>query len=294
MLITLILTIALALIIILFISQKVQINKIIEQLKNDEHIRVTLNNSSIEELANAINKKISKCKEEQVNINKREEKLKESIANLSHDLRTPLTSIQGYLTLLEECNDKDKERYLEVIRLKATSLEKLIKDFYEISILDDNKFIIETYSIDITSIIGEVLMSNYSLFSEKDIEPRMNIPKEEMMIIGEVVACERIIQNLITNAIKYSTGEIELNLIRTKGEIIFTISNSVKDTDQIEITNLFDRFYVADKSRSSGNTGLGLFIVKILLEKIGGRVLDISLENNRINISIAFKNIDNT
>lgn len=294
MLITLILTIALALIIILFISQRAQINKITEQLKNDEHIRITLNNSSIEELANAINKKISKCKEEQVNINKREEKLKESIANLSHDLRTPLTSIQGYLTLLEECNDKDKERYLEVIRLKATSLEKLIKDFYEISILDDNKFIIETYSIDITSIIGEVLMSNYSLFSEKDIEPRINIPKEEMMIIGEVVACERIIQNLIINAIKYSTGEIELKLIRTKEETIFAISNSVKDTDQIEITNLFDRFYVADKSRSSGNTGLGLFIVKILLEKIGGRVLDISLENNRISIDIAFKNIDNT
>lgn len=282
--------IVLMLIITLCISQRNQINKITEQLDNDEHIRVSLNNYSIENLANSINNKLSNYKKEQINMYNREEKLKESIANISHDLRTPLTSIQGYLTLLEECSDKDKERYLNIIRLKANSLEKLIKDFYEISILDDNKFTIETYQLDINSIITEILISNYSAFEESGITPTLNIPNEALMVIGEHLACERIIQNLITNAIKYSAGEINITVTVSKGETIFTVSNSVKDINEVEVANLFDRFYVGEKSRCNGGTGLGLFIVKILLEKIGGRITDVYLENNKINIAIAFRN----
>lgn len=276
---------------ILYISQTLQLKRITKQLKDSNNIRVSLNNSTIENLALAINTRIKDYRKKEININKREEKLKESISNISHDLRTPLTSIQGYLTLLKDSNKDDEERYLKIIELKSNSLQQLINDFYQLSMLEDNNLVIETYPVDIVSVITENIISNYTLFTEKNITPIVNLPNDAIFVIGEEMACERIIQNLIANSIKYSSGEILINLKKSEDECVFTIGNTVNDIDKIEVDNMFDRFYIADKSRRNGGTGLGLYIVKTLLGKIEGRVIGSNIENNAINISIAFKGI---
>ena len=276
---------------ILYSSQTLQIKRITKQLKDSNNIRVSLNNSTIENLALAINTRIKDYRKKEININKREEKLKESISNISHDLRTPLTSIQGYLTLLKDSNKDDEERYLKIIELKSNSLKQLINDFYQLSMLEDNNFVIETYPVDIVSVITENIISNYTLFTEKNIIPIVNLPNDAIFVIGEEMACERIIQNLIANSIKYSSGEILIDLKKLENECVFTIRNTVNDIDKIEVDNMFDRFYIADKSRRSGGTGLGLYIVKTLLGKIEGRIIGSNIDNNAINISIAFKGI---
>lgn len=276
---------------ILYISQTLQIKRITKQLKDSNNIRVSLNNSTIENLALAINTRIKEYRKKEININKREEKLKESISNISHDLRTPLTSIQGYLTLLKDSNKDDEERYLKIIELKSNSLQQLINDFYQLSMLEDNNFVIETYPVDIVSVITENIISNYTLFTEKNIIPIVNLPNDAIFVIGEEMACERIIQNLIANSIKYSSGEILIDLKKLENECVFTIRNTVNHIDKIEVDNMFDRFYIADKSRRSGGTGLGLYIVKTLLGKIEGRIIGSNIDNNAINISIAFKGI---
>lgn len=276
---------------ILYISQTLQIKRITKQLKDSNNIRVSLNNSTIENLALAINTRIKEYRKKEININKREEKLKESISNISHDLRTPLTSIQGYLTLLKDSNKDDEERYLKIIELKSNSLQQLINNFYQLSMLEDNNFVIETYPVDIVSVITENIISNYTLFTEKNITPIVHLPNDAIFVIGEEMACERIIQNLIANSIKYSSGEILIDLKKLENECVFTIRNTVNDIDKIEVDNMFDRFYIADKSRRNGGTGLGLYIVKTLLGKIEGRIIGSNIDNNAINISIAFKGI---
>ena len=113
--------------------------------------------------------------------------------------------------------------------------------------------------------------------------------KRQVRIYGEEIACNRIIQNLLANSIKYSTGYISIELDEFEVEAIFIIKNSVTDIKESELHNLLERFYTVDKSRNRSWSGLGIYIVKLLLEKIGGEVRDINLENDILSISIMFK-----
>lgn len=285
---TLVLLLIVLLIAIPFAFQTIQIRRLTLQLKKKQKIRLTLSSRIVENLAESINSTIKDQVDSQIDIKRREEKLKQSIAHISHDLRTPLTSIQGYLTLLKDCNAEEKERYLQIIEAKANSLNVLVHDFYYLSILDDPHFRIKTEPVDIVSIITETIISNYTLFNEKNIIPKVDLPTEQMLIVGEKSACQRIILNLVSNAIRYSTGTVNIHLSTSTNGSIFTIRNSVKEINEHELSSFFDRFYTSDRSRSKGGTGLGLYIVKTLLEKIGGNTHDVSLVNNEIYISIEF------
>ena len=289
MIYVLLLTLILLFIAIAYILQRIQIRRITNQLKNGEKIRITLNHRDIEALAETINKSIQNQKQTQQDILIREEALKESIANLSHDLRTPLTAIQGYMTLLKECNPEEKERYLNIMELKSASLQDLINDFFTLSLLEDHKQSVEIESIDLISVITEMLMTHYPLFAERDLTPQVSLPNERIQIMGVQSYCERIIQNLIINAIKHSTENISLKVTKDETDCYFTISNSVTGMEGQDLSKLFDRFYMRDKSRSNGGSGLGLYIVKVLVEKIGGEVVEISLEGNQLSIMIRFQ-----
>lgn len=286
---TIVLIIMLLLIAILFAFQTIQIMNITRQLKKKDKIRITLSSRIIENLADNINSTIKDQVDSQLDIKKREEKLKQSIAHISHDLRTPLTSIQGYLTLLKDCNEEEKERYLNIIETKANSLNVLINDFYYLSILDDPNFHIKTEPVDLVSIVTETVISNYTFFSDNNIIPEIDLPNEQILVLGEHSACQRIIQNLLSNAIRYTTKTVSIQVRQSTNGSIFTIRNSINEINENELPYFFDRFYTADKSRNKGGTGLGLYIVKALLEKIGGTIQNVSLVNKEINISIEFK-----
>ncbi|MGL4335270.1 MAG: sensor histidine kinase [Turicibacter sp.] len=287
--ISIILLILLILVAIPFIFQTIEINRITEQLKNNNKIRVTLMNSHIENLAHTINTTVKNQNELQLDIKKREDHLKQSIADISHDLRTPLTAIQGYLTLLKDCTDEEKEQYLSILEAKSNSLNELVKNFYELSVIDDTEYVIKTEAVDISSILTETIMSNYPLFKEKGITPQIDIPHTELLISGENSACQRIMGNLIANAIKYSNGLVHIQLKQTETACRFMISNSVTGMKQGDLSYLFDRFYMVDKSRTHGGTGLGLYIVKTLLEKIDGTLVDVFLIDDLFTITLDFK-----
>ena len=204
-------------------------------------------------------------------------------------LRTPLASIRGYITLLENCTEQEKKEYLNIIERKSEELNLLINNFYEVSLYDNSSLEIQTTSIDIEQIITEIVISNYALIKNNEIEIENRLPEKQIKIHGEEITCKRIIQNLISNSIKYSTGYISIELDEFDNEVIFIIRNSVLDLKKSELEHLFERFYTVDKSRNSSGSGLGLYIVKLLLEKIGGEVKDISLEGDILSISIRFR-----
>ena len=272
-----------------FISLKKQLRKIEKQIYSKERVNITLNDKDVERLAETINTTMQVQKQLRIDIMNREERLKQNISDIAHDLRTPLASIRGYITLLKNCTEQEKKEYLNIIERKSEELNLLINNFYEVSLYDNSSLEIQTTSIDIVQIIMEIVISNYSLIKNNEIEINNRLPEKQIKIYGEEIICKRIIQNLISNSVKYSTGYISIELDEFDNEVIFIIRNSVLDLKKSELEHLFERFYTVDKSRNSSGSGLGLYIVKLLLEKIGGEVKVVSLEGDILSISIMFK-----
>ncbi|CEO05574.1 histidine kinase [[Clostridium] sordellii] len=272
-----------------FVSLKKQLRKIEKQVYNKERVNITLNDKDIENLAATINNNMQEQKQVEIDIINREERLKQNISDIAHDLRTPLASIRGYITLLDNCTEQEKKEYINIIERKSEELNLLINNFYEISLFDNSSLKIQTTSIDIVQVIMEIVISNYALIKNNEIEIDNRLPEKQIKIYGEELTCKRIIQNLISNSIKYSNGYISIQLDEFDNEVIFTIKNSVLELKESDLEHLFERFYTVDKSRNRSGSGLGLYIVKLLLKKIGGEVRDISLEDDILSISIMFK-----
>ena len=272
-----------------FISLKKQLRKIEKQVYFKERINISLNDKDIEKLAETINNNMRENKQIEIDIMKREERLKQNISDIAHDLRTPLSSIMGYITLLDNCTEKEKKEYINIIQRKSEELNLLINNFYEVSLLDNSSLKIDITSIDIVQVIMDIVISNYALIKNNKIEINNRVPEKQIKIYGEEITCKRIIQNLVSNSIKSSTGYISIELDELENEVVFTIKNNVSNLKESDIEHLFERFYTVDKSRNRSGSGLGLYIVKLLLNKIGGEVKSIALEDSILSISIMFK-----
>ena len=257
------------------------IRNINKQIKQQRKIRVSLSNRDIEELAYAINQKDNLHKKLQVQIKQEEEQLKQSISNISHDLRTPLTSIQGYLTLLHK---QEQGQCIKIIKAKTDYLTDLVQEFYDLSVIENEQVDVECERVDINRIVTDCLIEKYYEFGE--IQPIIQTEKSPVWIYGNNLVCKRIIENLITNAIRYADNYIEVS-INQKG--VFTIKNSTKSLDDIDVNLLFNKFYTVDKSRTKGGSGLGLYIVKELLKKIDGKIGNIEYNKPILSITLFFR-----
>ena len=266
-------------------SWKRQICEITKQISENKKLRISLSNKQIEKLAGIINEKKHLEQKTNIQIIQEKEQLKHSIANISHDLRTPLTSIQGYLTLLKDCEDKEEqEHYFSVIQAKTDYLTELLQIFYDLSLIESDDYILGIEKIDVNRIVTDCLIDKYNEL--KELTPTIKIENAPVWIIGNAVACKRIIDNLVTNAIRYSDDYIEIVM---DADGIFTVKNTTSELKNIDVNILFQKFYTVDTSRSNGNTGLGLYIVKELLNKIEGGIKEISYKNNILTVSVYFK-----
>lgn len=272
-------------------SWKQQVIEITRQLTENKKLRISLSNPYLEKLAGAVNEKNDLEQREKIQIIQEKEQLKQSIANISHDLRTPLTSIQGYLTLLKNCKNKEEQaNYFSIIQAKADYLTELLQIFYDLSLIDSDAYILEIEKLDINRIVTDCLIEKYNeLKGFASVIKTQNAP---VWITGNATACKRIIENLILNAIRHSNAmmknenkiEIEIG-----ADAVFTIRNETSELKNIDVNMLLQKFYTVDTSRSNGNTGLGLYIVKELLNRIEGGIKELRYENNRLTVSVYFK-----
>lgn len=270
-------------VIILFLdnmSIKKQIKNIIYFLDNIENdktrvkLQVNLKYKYIEELAQKINNLIKRQSIIIANTKEQENKLKAFIVSISHDLRTPLISIKGYIQLLEKENSETKKRnYISIVKKKIQILNDLINDFFTMSLYDSNEYKLNLEKINITKLLTEVLMDNYNNFKRKSINPLIQMKEEDIYIIGDKIACERIINNLISNAIKYTTNSIIVVLTLNDNYCFINISNECSGISDKDLEKMSDRFFRVDKSRSSEGSGIGLYIVKVLIERLGWEFL---------------------
>lgn len=203
-----------------------------------------------------------------------ERELKQAIANISHDLRTPLTSILGYIQLIEkpEVTDEERKEYLAIAKDRAKRLQILLNDFFELSVIESVDHSLKLGKLGLNSIVEEIVINLYDKFNEQQIVPSIKIPQEQMNIIGDESAIKRVIENLVINAIRYSDGNVSITLERNNTKINLTISNDVKDITEKDVELFFNRFYTADQTRSGKGTGLGLSIAKALMDKMNGKL----------------------
>ncbi len=266
-------------------SWKRQICEITRQIGEDRKLRISLSNKYIENLADTINEKNDLEQKTKIQMIQEKEQLQQSIANISHDIRTPLTSIQGYLVLLKSCERKEEqEHYLSIIQAKADYLTELLQIFYDLSLIDREAYILKVEKLDINRIVTDCLIDKYNELKERT--PIIKTENAPVWITGNTVVCKRIIENLITNTIRYANDYIEI-VIDANG--IFTVKNTTSELKNIDVDMLFQKFYTVDTSRSNGNAGLGLYIVRELLDKIEGGIKGIHYKNNVLTISVYFK-----
>ncbi len=207
--------------------------------------------------------------------------LKNAITNISHDLRTPLTAISGYLDLLEdeELNEKAR-RYTKIIKNRTNALEQLTEELFRYSVIISPEYENKRESVCVNTILEESILGFYAALQERGITPKIHITETKIVRDLNPASLSRIFSNLIHNAIKYSDKDLSVTLT-DEGKIIF--SNSARNLNEVLVERLFDRFYTVECARKS--TGLGLSIARILTEQIGGTI-EAKYENHRLWIFI--------
>lgn len=190
-------------------------------------------------------------------------------------MRTPLTVILGHLQLLQKENlESSQAQRVKVIFSKAEKMKELVEIFYDLSILEEQQTVPEKEKFNISNMLINLITENAVALEKENILPKINLPDYSIYVYSDKNMVERILQNLLTNAIKYSVGTIKITLMeKENNNIIFTIENPMSDSSEIDCNRLFDRFYTGDKSRHNGSTGLGLAVVKTLVAILGGNIV---------------------
>src|SRR5699024_11369021 len=184
-------------------------------------------------------------------------------------------SIKGYLQIVKtkDLPAKEQQDYFNIAMELSVNLEKLVNDFFKLSKIASGDYVLKQERINITRLTNEMVLSFYSDFTEKGIEPAMNISTGPLFIINDLAAVRRVLENLLSNVLQYAEGDIEIGVRKNRQSIILWVQNSAELTaaaNNPEI--LFDRFYIADKSRTGESTGLGHSVTKSLLDIINGRI----------------------
>lgn len=244
-------------------------------------ITVSGDDGSVKALAVQLNESLSALRAKELVYENGDREIKSALSNAAHDLRTPLTAINGYLDLLESETDSDKKQnYLSVIRERTATLTRLCEELFVYSVTADASRLVNSEKLDAGNVLKKTLADFYEAFSAKGIVPEIKLPSPSFEVIADKTDLARMFSNIISNALKYSAGEFKVTLAGRK--IIF--SNTAENIDSIEVNKLFDRFYTVKNGRNS--TGLGLSIAKLICERLGGEI-SAELTGNRLLITLS-------
>lgn len=254
-----------------------------DRINNDTNtlIDISSRDKDMLALADSINDQLRVLRKEHLQYHQGNAELKTAITNISHDLRTPLTAICGYIDMLSKTDDRDKQaHYLEIMNERAGMMKQLTEELFRYSIIlsDDEK--LETEKVFVNQVLAESISGFYPALTEKGIEPNITLTDKRIEREVNKAALIRVFSNLLNNAVKYSDGDLDITLSDT-GEILF--ANTAKGLTAVEVEQLFDRFYTVEVAHNS--TGLGLSIARTLIERMGGSITA-GYEGDRLTIKI--------
>lgn len=249
-------------------------------------------NNEVSLLAGNVNLLVAELKRSIDEERKAEVTKNELITNVSHDLRTPLTSIIGYLGLIEQDRYRDEvelRHYVQIAYAKAERLNGLIHDLFEYTRMRHDVIPLRKLTFNLVEMINQLLVHYRLTLENANMNGRLISNVNELSIMGDPDKLVRVFENLLTNAISYGNagGKVDIYLSQHNQEAIVEVVNYGEAIPSAELPHLFDRFYRVDKSRTenSGGTGLGLAIAKGLVEKHGGTIT-VSSDGNSTNFQV--------
>lgn len=246
-------------------------------------ITISTNDKNLKKLTNVLNKNLKELRKLELEYKNGNQELKSSITNISHDLRTPLTAIRGYLDLMDNQNlNKKQIDYLKIIDNKVKDLTELTEQLFDFSKSIDIQNELKKDNICINIVLEESIVSFYSLFKKHNITPKIEICNEKVIRFLNENMLKRIFENIISNAIKYGKNDFYVKLY-SSGKIVF--SNKTDMLDSTSLEKLFDRYYTVKNARKSN--GIGLSIAKQLVDLSGGKI-EASYKNNSLIIEVDF------
>lgn len=256
-----------------------------EKLRTDTNTLISISSSdrAMQSLVTHINRQLQALRRERLRLHSGNAELTVAVTNISHDLRTPLTALCGYLDLLEqEPQTEAAARYLAVIRERTDAMRALTEELFRYSVLTATADELHTEPVCLNDVLEQSLAGFYGTLSARGITPSVHLPEEKVIRPLDATALRRVFDNILSNAAKYSDGDLAVALA-PDGEVTF--SNRASALSRVEAARLFDRFYTVDSAR--GSTGLGLSIAKLLTEKLHGTI-SADYENETLRICIAF------
>ena len=218
-------------------------------------------------LTSTLNRELRSLRQDRLRYQQGDQELKDAVAGISHDLRTPLTAISGYLELLKSQQlPPDATRYLEQVESRTQSMKRLTEELFQYSVAASTEKL-ELQPVDLGRALEETLLAFCGALESRGITPEIHLTEKKVIRYLDPGALNRVLGNLLTNALKYSPGDLSVTLDES-GRL--AVSNSAPQLDPITTGRLFDRFYTVEAAKNS--TGLGLSIAKALTERMGGRI----------------------
>ncbi len=244
-------------------------------IKNDSNMLISreFDFGGIGCLANILNEFLKVRKKERVEYLGKEKMIADTYTNLSHDIRTPLTSLDGYFQLLEASSDEEtRKRYLKIIQERIQSLKEMLEELFTFTKLKNDSYQLELTKCCMNRILKEIVFSYYDEWMRIGITPNISIAEELLYLNGNVQGLRRVIQNIIKNGLDHGKSKIKIVLTRAADHMVLKISNQVLHPEEIDASQVFERFYKADAARNRTSTGLGLSIARELVLRMGGEI----------------------
>ena len=256
-----------------------------EHLATDTNVLLSLSSRDrhARKLAADLNRHLRLLRDQRRRFHSGDRELKEAVTNISHDLRTPLTAICGYLELLErEDKSPAAERYLSLIAGRAEAMKLLTEELFRYSVILSTEEIARE-PVDIVAALEESVAAFYGPLTQRGIEPVITLPEDPVIRSLDRNLLSRVFGNILNNALKYSAGDLEIALT-PEGTAAFT--NAAPELDEVQVGRLFDRFFTVEAARNA--TGLGLAIARTLVERMGGSI-GADYADGRLTIRVTFR-----
>lgn len=240
------------------------------RLKTDTNtlIDIVSRDKAMCELAESLNEELRALRRQRQIYYQGNVALREAVTNISHDIRTPLTAIRGYLELLEEEKKTENiSRYLNIIAERAEVLSQLTEELFKYTVAVPISEEDDMTEEDLGRLLEESVLASYAVLVKKGIKPDIRLPEEKVKCKINTKTTRRIFENILHNALKYSDGDLRITLSE-QGEVVF--ANHAAALDEVQVGRLFDRFYTVENAKTA--TGLGLAIAKQLTEQMGGSI----------------------
>lgn len=254
-----------------------------EKLGSDTNALIGISSADrdMQKLTLSINEQLGEIRMRQIRFEQGDNELKTAITNISHDIRTPLTAINGYLRLLEkEDMSEDAAEYVRIIAERTDAMKALADELFEYSVIVSKKEDSEPEEVHINRLLEESITAMYAALTDKGITPNIDITDKKIIRSTDKQALGRIFSNILSNAIKYSEGDLYVKM-DSSGNISF--ENLAPSLTEVEVEKLFDRFYTVNDARAS--TGLGLSIAKTLAARAGAQI-NAELKDSRLIITV--------